>query len=41
MVFISRTGKLFKQIAAMLSGEAVFMIYLQLCEFRLPARGCS
>lgn len=25
----------------MLSGEAVFMVYLQLCEFRLPARGCS
>lgn len=41
MVFISRSGELFKQIAAMLSGEAVFMIYLQLREFRLPARGCS
>lgn len=38
MVFIS---ELFKQIAAMLSGEAVLMVYLQLREFRLPARGCS
>lgn len=25
----------------MLSDEAVFMVYLQLCEFRLPACGCS
>lgn len=25
----------------MLSGEAVFMVYLQLCQFGLPARGCS
>lgn len=39
--FISRTGELFKQIAAVLSGEAVFMVYLQLREFRWPARGCS
>lgn len=39
--FISWTGELFKQIAAVLSGEAVFMVYLQLREFRWPARGCS
>lgn len=40
-VFISRTAELFQQITEMLSEKAVFMVYLQLREFRLPARGCS
>lgn len=39
-VFISRTAELFKQITDMLPEEAVLMVYLQLREFRLPARGC-
>lgn len=36
----NRGTKLFRRITGNLSDEAVFMLYLQLCEFRLPACGC-
>lgn len=39
-VSTNRGAKLFRRITGSLSDEAVFMLYLQLCEFRLPACGC-